>query len=141
MNTPHATVAPADNHAGDITAKQFAIGLACVAGVALLLRLLFPLADPPWHTPVGVVWHDEGAWTHNARNRALFGVWQLDAWNPMFLAPVFTGLEYLSFWLLGTGLWQARIVSEIAGFSSVLLLALAMRRARQTAPRASWRGR
>lgn len=129
MNTPHAPVAPADDHAGDITAKQFAIGLACVAGVALLLRLLFPLADPPWHTPVGVVWHDEGAWTHNARNRALFGVWQLDAWNPMFLAPVFTGLEYLSFWLLGTGLWQARIVSEIAGFSSVLLLALAMRRA------------
>ena len=25
--------------------------------------------------PVGVVWHDEGAWTHNARNRALLGTW------------------------------------------------------------------
>ena len=45
-----------------------------VLGLAAALRGVFPTADPPWQTSVGVVWHDEGAWVHNARNKALFGV-------------------------------------------------------------------
>jgi 4-amino-4-deoxy-L-arabinose transferase-like glycosyltransferase len=96
--------------------------------VAMALRAFFPTADPPWHTTVGVVWHDEGAWVHNARNRALWGVWSLDAWNPMYVAPVFTLLEYLSFSVFGVGLWQARLVSMVAGVASVALLALGTRR-------------
>jgi 4-amino-4-deoxy-L-arabinose transferase-like glycosyltransferase len=99
-----------------------------VLAVAALVRFLFPTADPPWNPTVGVVWHDEGAWVHNARNRALWGVWALDAWNPMFVAPVFTALEYLSFAAFGVGVWQARLVSEVAGLASVLLLALGVRR-------------
>ena len=62
-----------------------------VLGLAAALRGVFPTADPPWRTTVGVVWHDEGAWVHNARNKALFGSWRLDEWNPLFIAPVFTG--------------------------------------------------
>ena len=60
---------------------------------------------------------------HNARNKALFGAWTLDAWNPMYIAPVFTGLEYAAFELFGVGVRQARLVSELTGFASVLLLA------------------
>jgi 4-amino-4-deoxy-L-arabinose transferase-like glycosyltransferase len=88
------------------------------------LRFSFPTADPPWRTTVGVVWHDEGAWTHNARNRALFGEWRLDAWNPIFVAPVFTALEYGAFATFGVGTWQARTVSQAAGTLAVLLLGL-----------------
>ncbi len=76
-----------------------------------------------------MVWHDEGAWTHNARNMALFGAWETDRWNPMYLAPVFNALEYASFRIFGVGLWQARLVSELLGFASVLLVAGAVRRA------------
>ena len=97
--------------------------LLAVAGVARALRLVFPAADPPWNPSVGVVWHDEGAWVHNARNKALFGAWTLDGWNPMYIAPVFTGLEYAAFELFGVGVRQARLVSELTGFASVLLLA------------------
>jgi Dolichyl-phosphate-mannose-protein mannosyltransferase len=92
--------------------------------LAAALRFLFPTADPPWRTTVGVVWHDEGAWTHNARNRALFGTWRTDNWNPMFIAPVFSGLEYVSFAAFGVGIQQARLVSQIAGLVAVLLIAL-----------------
>jgi 4-amino-4-deoxy-L-arabinose transferase-like glycosyltransferase len=98
---------------------------------AALVRGLFPTADPPWRSPVGpvgIVWHDEGAWVHNARNKALFGQWRLDEWNPVYVAPVFTGLEYLSFSAFGVGVWQARLVSAAAGLASVLLLALGVRR-------------
>jgi 4-amino-4-deoxy-L-arabinose transferase-like glycosyltransferase len=106
----------------------FAAALGVVVLVALALRLLFPTADPPWNPFVGIVWHDEGAWVHNARNRVLFGQWSMDAWNPMYLAPVFTALEYAAFSLFGVGVWQARLVSELAGLGSVVLLALGVRR-------------
>jgi 4-amino-4-deoxy-L-arabinose transferase-like glycosyltransferase len=111
-----------------MTSRRFAAALTGIALVAIVLRGLFPTADPPWRTTVGVVWHDEGAWVHNARNKALFGAWRLDEWNPIFIAPVFTGLEYLSFAALGVGVRQARLVSELAGLASVILLALGMRR-------------
>jgi 4-amino-4-deoxy-L-arabinose transferase-like glycosyltransferase len=102
--------------------------LVAIMAVGIAMRVVFPTADPPWNPTVGVVWHDEGAWVHNARNRALWGTWATDAWNPMFIAPVFTFLEYLSFAAFGVGVWQARLVSQLAGAASVLLLALATRR-------------
>ena len=111
-----------------MTRGGFAFGLLGILIVAALLRGLFPTADPPWETTVGIVWHDEGAWVHNARNRALFGSWSLDALNAMYVAPVFTGLEYLAFEAFGVGLVQARLVPALLGVLSVLLLALGVAR-------------
>ena len=104
--------------------RRFLALLFAIVALAVILRGLFPTADPPWHSPVGITWHDEGPWVHNARNRALFGAWSLDRWNPMYLAPVFTGLEYASFAAFGVGTWQARLVSEGMGTISVIALAL-----------------
>ena len=111
-----------------MTDRRFWWTLAAIVLLAAVLRGLFPAADPPWRSTVGVVWHDEGAWTHNARNKALYGAWVQDEWNPVYVAPVFTGLEYLSFEAFGVGLRQARLVSMAAGVISLLLLALGVRR-------------
>jgi hypothetical protein len=111
-----------------MTNRQFWTWLIAILLLAAALRTLFPAADPPWRSTVGVVWHDEGAWVHNARNKALFGNWRQDNWNPVFIAPVFTALEYASFRAFGVGVRQARLVSEMAGLVSVLLLALGIRR-------------
>ena len=54
--------------------SRFTAGLLLIALLALALRTIYPAADPPWRTTVGVVWHDEGAWVHNARNKALLRV-------------------------------------------------------------------
>ena len=78
--------------ASGISRLQCIALLLAIAALGLTLRVIFPAADPPWNPSVGVVWHDEGAWVHNARNKALFGAWTMDAWNPMYIAPVFTGL-------------------------------------------------
>ena len=109
-------------------AAWFGGALLATLVLASVVRGIFPVADPPWRTSVGVVWHDEGTWVHNARNRALFGAWKLDEWNPMYITPVLTGLEYASFKVFGVGLWQARLVSEVAGVLSVLLLGLSVSR-------------
>ena len=110
--------------APDLSASVFRWMLVAILLLGALLRTLFPAADAPWNPAVGIVWHDEGAWVHNARNKAMFGAWSLDQWNPMYIAPVFTGLEYVSFRALGVGVRQARIVPEICGLAAVWLLAL-----------------
>ena len=112
----------------EVSARQFAVSLGVIVLLGAVLRGLFPTADPPWHSTVGIVWHDEGAWVHNARNRALFGAWSLDGWNPMFIAPVFTALEYLSFAAFGVGVRQARLVPEVLGVASVVLVGLGVAR-------------
>jgi 4-amino-4-deoxy-L-arabinose transferase-like glycosyltransferase len=100
-----------------------------VAGILLaltlgaLLRGLWLTADPPTTGTVGIVWHDEGAWVHNARNQALWGAWRTDAWNPVFVAPVFTFLEYVAFRELGVGTWQARTVPLASGLFAIAALA------------------
>jgi 4-amino-4-deoxy-L-arabinose transferase-like glycosyltransferase len=108
--------------------RGFVVGLLTIIAVAALLRAVFPAVDPPWNPGVGIVWHDEGAWVHNARNKALFGAWSQDAWNPVFIAPVFTGLEYVAFEAFGVGVRQARLVPAIGGLVSVWLLALGVTR-------------
>ncbi len=112
----------------ELSRRTFYLWLAVILTLGAALRGLFPAADPPWNPTVGIVWHDEGAWVHNARNKALSGGWSQDAWNPMFIAPVFTGLEFVSFKAFGVGVRQARVPSEVLGWLSVVLLALGVAR-------------
>jgi 4-amino-4-deoxy-L-arabinose transferase-like glycosyltransferase len=107
----------------------FIAAIILILLAAAWLRTVWITSDPPtvangW---VGVVWHDEGAWVHNARNRALWGVWRTDNWNPIFLTPVFTGLEYAVFDTLGVGTWQARVVPIVSGLAAVMFLMAGLR--------------
>jgi hypothetical protein len=102
-------------------ARFLAIVLLILAA-GTILRAMWLRADPPAVAAVGTVWHDEGPWVHNARNQALWGVWRTDNWNPVFVAPVFTALEYVAFRELGVGTWQARVVPVVSGLAAILLL-------------------
>jgi len=97
--------------------------LVLLAGTTL--RAVWLRADPPT-VSVGIVWHDEGAWVHNARNQALWGVWKTDQWNPVYVAPVFTGLEYIAFATLGVGTWQARTVPVASGVLSLMAIMMGL---------------
>ena len=104
-----------------MTRRVFVAGLLAALVAGTLLRTLWLRADPPT-SGVGIVWHDEGAWVHNARNRALWNAWRTDEWNPVFIAPVFTALEYAAFESLGVGTWQARVVPVLSGLAAIGLL-------------------
>ena len=106
--------------------RRLLAGVLVAIAAGALLRGAWLTADPPTLTPVGVVWHDEGAWVHNARNRALWGTWRTDEWNPVFVAPVFTGLEYAAFRAFGVGTWQARTVPLFSGLLAVAALAIGL---------------
>ncbi len=106
--------------------RTFAAAVVIVLSVAACVRGAWLTADPPVRRSVGIVWHDEGAWVHNARNQALWGTWRTDEWNPVFVAPVFTALEYGAFAALGVGTWQARVVPALSGLAAVACLMLAL---------------
>ena len=94
---------------------------AAILLAATAQRTVWLRADPP-NTSVGIVWHDEGSWVHNARNAALWGTWRTDNWNPVFIAPVFTALEYGAFRAFGVGTWQARTVPVASGLLALIAL-------------------
>jgi 4-amino-4-deoxy-L-arabinose transferase-like glycosyltransferase len=106
----------------DRVGRRLVIAFVLMFAAAAALRGAWLTADPPTHTTVGIIWHDEGAWVHNARNRVLWGTWRTDAWNPVFVAPVFTALEYAAFRAFGVGTWQARTVPVASGLLAVVAL-------------------
>ncbi len=108
-----------------MTHRRFLALAALILLVGAALRVASLRADPPT-VSVGIVWHDEGAWTHNARNQALWGVWQTDNWNPAYLTPVFTALEYVAFSAFGVGTWQARTVPVVSGLAGVAAMMMGL---------------
>jgi len=102
--------------------RSWLLAVMAVLLVAAALRGVWLTADPASNHTVGVVWHDEGAWVHNARNQVLWGTWRTDEWNPMFIAPVFTALEAVAFDTFGVGTWQARMVPLASGLVAILAL-------------------
>jgi len=112
---------------GNVFDRRVVAAVILILAAAGVLRGLWLTADPPTAlTTVGIVWHDEGAWVHNARNRALWGEWRTDAWNPLFVAPVFTALEYVAFSLFGVGTWQARTVPLASGLAAIGFLGIGL---------------
>ena len=109
-----------------MNSRTFSVAVLLILAAAAFLRGAWLTADPPVRRAVGIVWHDEGAWVHNARNQVLWGTWRTDEWNPVFIAPVFTALEYASFATLGVGTWQARAVPAVSGLVAVVALMIGL---------------
>ena len=112
-----------------------ALAVLLLLAVGFVLRF-FCLGADPLPSLENYFITDEGWWSHNARNFALFGQWVRDDFNQGFLyAPVHSLLMTLSFRAFGVGFASARAVSAAAGLLTVLFLYLAMReRAKKNAP-------
>jgi len=87
----------------------------------LFIRVIYLDADPCFLKRFGDV-GDEGYWVHNARNAILFGRWMIDDYQALATGPLFSVMVYTSFKLFGVGLFQARLVSAIAGWLTLVLL-------------------
>lgn len=93
-----------------------------VALVATLPRLLFLDADPPPGLGAAFL-TDEGWWSHNARQWALFGEWIMDEQNlPIYSTPAYTFVLGLIYKLLGVGFFQTRLLSALSGAATCLVL-------------------
>lgn len=96
--------------------------------LAAVPRLLHLDADPRQDFQATYL-ADEGLYAHNARLHALFGSWTMDDHNvALFTAPLHTASVRASYALFGTGLWQTRLPSAIAGILTCLVLYAFLRR-------------
>ena len=78
----------------------------------LSLRMIHPSADPPETLSMsGGPFGDPGGYAFHARNKILFGQWEIDRMNsPLYSSPIPALLTYLSFKLFGVGFIQMNIV-------------------------------
>jgi 4-amino-4-deoxy-L-arabinose transferase-like glycosyltransferase len=109
--------------------------------VALATRAGDLVSDPPPNLgESGGYYADEGFWTHNARNKILFGQFVLDEWNNMFASPLTHWPQYVSFRWLGVGLAQARLFPVMLSMISVFLIARGLRGSASVAAAALFAG-
>ncbi|WP_394795442.1 ArnT family glycosyltransferase [Armatimonas sp.] len=98
--------------------------------VFLLASRLFWLDADPW--PLldwsSGIWTDEGFYTYNARNAALFGQARLDEFNNANLMPVLDLAQRLVFGKFGVGLIAARSLSVLASLLALFFFWDALRR-------------
>lgn len=98
--------------------------IICCVALCVLLRADDLTSDPPTDLEAsGGYFADEGFWTHNARNKVLFGEFSLDEWNNMYASPLSHWPQYAVFRLLGVGLVQARLVPVLMSAASCALAA------------------
>ncbi len=111
----------------DIKIASAASRLALIAG--LILRVLFPLADPPadlsWS---GGYFADEGFWVHDARNIALFGTPGIDDWHNRLVSPTSHFLSTIMFSIFSPGMLPVRLTAQLMSLVSILCLWLALRK-------------
>lgn len=90
----------------------------------LSLRMIHPSADPPENLSMSAgPYGDPGGYAFNARNKILFGQWEIDEVNsPLYSSPIPALLTYLSFKLFGVGFIQMNAVPIL--FSCLTLIVI-----------------
>ena len=92
------------------------------------LRVIHLEADPPINLGGSAGYFvDEGGWVFNARNKVLFGTWEIDSYNKMYLAPLMNLLYFISFSILGPSYISARLISIIFCLLIFVLLYLTLK--------------
>src|SRR5438876_3220951 len=91
------------------------------AGSLLRMDLAHQPSDPPRDLSVSIGTLDEGIWSHNAVNSALFGRARLDDFNPMYVTAG-SWFYRASYALFGVGIRQTRFPSIALAALTVLLI-------------------
>ena len=100
-------------------------------GIVLLLALRLIWLDSDPYSPLswsGGLLTDEGFYTANARNGALFGQERLDEWNNAILMPTLHLFQKGVFAVFGVGMVQARLISVVLSLLTLGFLFDALRR-------------
>ena len=103
--------------------------LVLLFSALFLMRFVHLAADPPpdLSSSMGYM-SDPGGYNINARNRIVFGSWEMDMWNNMHISPLPHYLSYLIFLILGTGVAQMNLVPVIFGCLTLVIVFLVFRR-------------
>ena len=96
----------------------------------LSLRMIHPAADPPENLSMsGGPYGDPGGYAFHARNKILFGQWEIDRMNsPLYTSPIPALLTYLSFKLFGVGFIQMNLIPLFFSCLAMIIVFFLLRR-------------
>jgi 4-amino-4-deoxy-L-arabinose transferase-like glycosyltransferase len=111
---------------GNRAPRIYMWSMVAILLVAAGLRVYALTADLPLHISLSQGATTDGPTTVLAgRNMVLFG-----AWNPFgeeknffYIFPAMSWISYATFRLLGVGLWQANLISVVAGLLAIVFMA------------------
>jgi len=93
-----------------------------------LIRLVHLSADPPYNlSSSGGPYGDPGGYSFNARNRVLFGTWEVDDYNMMYLSFPPHLFTYLIFRFFGVGIAQQNLVPVFFSWGSLVVFFLLLK--------------
>jgi 4-amino-4-deoxy-L-arabinose transferase-like glycosyltransferase len=118
--TEHVRLA---NRKGKIFSRE-SVWILLLFLIFLSLRIVHLSADPPDNLSLDSCseYGDPGNYALNARNKALFGRWQIDGFGGLYVVPIPVLVTYGSFLAFGVGIWQMNLVPLF--FSALCWLAL-----------------
>lgn len=95
------------------------------------MRFIHLGADAPRDLSISMGYiGDPGGYAFNARNKVVFGMWEMDEWNLMHISPLPHYMTYAVFLLFGPGVAQMNLIPVI--FSCLLLVLVYLLLARLT---------
>ncbi|MFC2156970.1 ArnT family glycosyltransferase [Acidobacteriota bacterium] len=109
--------------------RFFWIVLIILGVLAFSLRAVYLSADPPTSLSASAgEFGDPGGYAFNARNKVLFGEWEIDLLNPMYLTLIPHSVTYVVFKIFGVGLAQMNSVPLFFALLSLFILTLIVRK-------------
>ena len=122
MSEPTEHVRPA-NRRSQLFSRE-SVWILLLFLVFLSLRIVHLSADPPDNLSLDSCseYGDPGNYALNARNKAIFGRWQIDGFGGLYVVPIPVLVTYGSFLAFGIGIWQMNLVPLF--FSALCWLAL-----------------
>ncbi|HZX11114.1 MAG TPA: glycosyltransferase family 39 protein, partial [Acidobacteriota bacterium] len=97
--------------------------------VLFSIRFIHLSADPPYDLSMsGGPYGDPGGYSFNARNKILFGKWEIDNYNPMYISIVPHYFTYFIFKLFGVGYAQKNLVPVMFSCLSIFFFFLLLRK-------------
>jgi len=100
--------------------RIYITGLALFFIFLIFLRVSHIKADPPSDLSWSAGYFgDEAGYAHNARNKVLFKKWVLDDYNPLYINPVLTFFDFISFKIFHPGILSLRFVALFWGILGI----------------------
>ncbi len=109
--------------------RSYLLVILIVILFLLSLRMIHPAADPPDNLSAsGGPFGDPGGYAFHARNKILFGQWEIDKMNsPLYSSPIPALVTYLSFKLFGIGFIQMNLVPILFSCLTLIFVFLLLR--------------
>jgi len=92
------------------------------------IRFIHLTADPPYDLSFsGGPYGDPGGYSFNARNKILFGRWEVDNYNPMYISIIPHYFTYAIFKIFGVGYAQKNLIPIIFSCFSIFFFFLLLK--------------